>query len=190
MPHSRCAFRPNSIAEAIALANPGTTVRPAIPSDEPFLRALLHDLRAAEFIAVGLSGTMLATILDLQFRAQQAGYRQSFPQAEYLIIEHAGAPVGRLAVALETQAGGRTLHILDIALLAAARRRGVGADVIAGLERAAGEMRATRLTLSVARSNVDAFRLYRRLGFVALDGGDDRAEVDVAMAKALKVANC
>jgi ribosomal protein S18 acetylase RimI-like enzyme len=172
----------DSIAGLIVSARLATTVRPVRATDEPFLRALLADDRAAEFVGMGLTATMVALMLDQQFRAQQAGYRQNVPEADYLVIEYAGAPVGRLTLAVLAGESGRTLHILDLAVLTAARRRGIGSAVIASLAGAALAVGAMRLALSVMVTNTDARRLYERLGFIATND----AGLAITMVKQLR----
>ncbi|NVO13402.1 MAG: GNAT family N-acetyltransferase [Rhodoplanes sp.] len=182
---------PDTIVGRLVPSDPATVVRPLAPADEQFCRALFHEDRAARFASLGASGHLLATMLDQQFRAQQTGYGRSFPHAEHLLIEHVGAAVGRLIVAVEraalpmaatdetlpegstslARAGDRTVHLVDIVLAAAARGHGIGTDVINSLLRAAAGMGATRLTLAVLQTNDGARRLYERLGFVATTGG-------------------
>jgi ribosomal protein S18 acetylase RimI-like enzyme len=160
-----------TLAGLIVPANPTTTVRAVTFADESFLRALFADERGAEFRSMGLSEAMVAVMLDQQFRAQRAGYRQTSPQAEYLLIEHAAAPVGRLTVVALAHGSGSALHILDVAVLTVARRRGIGTDVLTSLERAARKIGTAQLALSVLHTNEHAIRLYDRLGFVATERG-------------------
>jgi ribosomal protein S18 acetylase RimI-like enzyme len=179
--------RPNTIAAHMIFSDPATAIRPHDPADDAFHRFLFHDTRGPEFASLGLSDQMLATLLDQQFRAQQFGYAQTFPDAEHLVIEHAGTAVGRLTVAVvaSTAAGeqaspaiiedartaDRTLHLVDIAILSASRGRGIGTDALECLERAAQAIGARRIALSVLQSNDRARSLYERLGFVATAGG-------------------
>jgi ribosomal protein S18 acetylase RimI-like enzyme len=180
-------FRMDSIAGHMIPSDPATAIRPHDPADEAFERLLFHDSRAPQFGPLGLSDQMLATLLDQQFRAQRFGYAQSFPDAEHLIIAHGGAAVGRLIVALATStavcdqtstataAGAHTadrvVHLVDIAILSAARGCGIGTDVLQCLGRAAQAIGARSIALSVLQSNDRARRLYERLGFSAIAGG-------------------
>jgi ribosomal protein S18 acetylase RimI-like enzyme len=179
--------RLDSIAEHMVFSDPATAIRPHDPADDAFHRLLFHDVRGPDFASLGLSDQMLATLLDQQFRAQQFGYAQTFPDAEHLVIEHAGAAVGRLTVAVvasppageqtspaiveHVRKADRTLHLVDIAILSAARGRGIGTDALECLERAAQAIGARRIALSVLQSNDRARSLYERLGFVATAGG-------------------
>jgi ribosomal protein S18 acetylase RimI-like enzyme len=169
-----------AVASRIVAADSGLAIRRATPDDASFLRTLFHDANAAGLVGIGLSGAMLELVVDQQFRAQQAGYRNAYPEAAYLLIEQAGASVGRLTLSLDTPASDRTLRLVDIAVSAAARGQGIGTQVIWGLAGAARESGATRLTLSVMSTNTRALGLYQRLGFVARDVG-----LHIEMVKAL-----
>lgn len=151
-----------------SLADPATRLRVCTPEDDGFCRVLFHEQRQAQFAPLGLSDALLSVLLDQQYRAQQAGYARDYPKAEILMIENRRARVGRLVLALD----GDTLHLVDIAIVAAARRRGIGSVVIGGLLHAAPAMGAARCSLSVLASNLLARQLYERLGFVGKPGGD------------------
>jgi ribosomal protein S18 acetylase RimI-like enzyme len=144
-------------------------VRPAQAADDAFLRELYaatrDDLRAA-----GADPAMLALLIDMQWRAQCAGYRQAYPMADSLIVEAAGTPLGRLLVDCSVP----QWHIVDIALLPHARGQGHGAALLRALQERAVEAGAA-LGLSVRRDNPRARRLYAALGFAAA-GGDALSE--------------
>lgn len=138
------------------------TVRPAVPADGAFLRALFFAVKSEDFAGLALPPPMLEMMLDQQHRAQAVGYAQMFPNAESSIIERDGVPVGRMMVA---PISPTHLHLVDIALLAEARGKGTGAAVLEALMNAARDGGYERLTLSVAVINGAAARLYSRLGF-------------------------
>lgn len=106
-------------------------------------------------------------MLEQQYRAQTAGHAARFPAATTLIILSQDQPVGRLVLA----SGDRRWRVVDIVLLPAARRKGIGTDILEAVARLAREAGASELTLSVLSTNVAARRLYARLGFT--DGGDE-----------------
>lgn len=147
--------------------------RPAGEGDEAFLRRLYagtrEDLRAA-----APDPAVLDLLLDMQWRAQGAGYRQAWPAADSLIVECAGTPLGRLLV----DRGAHAWRIVDIALLPEARGQGHGSALLRALGQCARQAGAV-LTLSVRRDNPRARKLYAALGFVA-GGGDAMAEQMVA----------
>lgn len=99
-------------------------------------------------------------LIAMQWRAQVLGYRQSYPHAFYLVLEHDGAPVGRLVLDQD----GDALRLVDIAILPGERGRGAGSAALRGLQALAGARRL-HLALGVSKSNTAARRLYRRLGF-------------------------
>jgi ribosomal-protein-alanine N-acetyltransferase len=57
------------------------------------------------------------------------------------------------------------LHINNLAVRPALRRRGLAAQLLAFVLRTAGQKGARRVTLEVRRSNEAALRLYERFGF-------------------------
>lgn len=135
-------------------------LRPALPADEGFLKVLYASTR--DDLRLAAEPLLMDTLLDMQWRAQRAGYRASFPGADDTIIESRGVPLGRLLVDRST----RPWRIVDIALLPAARGLGHGAAVLGALqERAAAQGAA--LALTVRRDNPCARRLYLAHGFVA-----------------------
>ena len=60
-------------------------------------------------------------------------------------------------------------HVLDLAVAATERRRGVGTVLLQALLERLGERGAVGVTLEVRRSNAAALAMYRRLGF-AVEG--------------------
>lgn len=139
----------------------------ATPEDQPFLRALYRTTREAELAGAPWTETQKAAFCDMQFNAQTAGYRQSFPGADYLVIRApGGAQAGRLIKARLRDA----LLLVDIALLPAYRRQGWGGQLIGALQREAAAA-GLPLKLTVEKHN-PALALYRRLGF-AVTGEDE-----------------
>ena len=95
-----------------------------------------------------------------QFRGQNTSYRANYPDARFEIVEHDGAPVGRIVTARTPDA----VLIVDIALIAAFRRRGIGASLVNDvLDDARGGGLPVRLIVSA--NNAPALRFYLRLGF-------------------------
>lgn len=145
-------------------------LRPALPGDEDFVKALYASTR--DDLLAAAAPPLLDLLIDMQWRARRAGYARSFPAAEDAIIEAGGVPVGRLLVDRSL----RPWRIVDIALLPAARGRGHGTAAIRSLQRSAAAAR-TALALSVRRDNPDARRLYLALGFVPRTGDDTDEEL-------------
>ncbi|WP_088285695.1 GNAT family N-acetyltransferase [Ideonella sp. A 288] len=138
-----------------------TTLRPAAPADRSFLLAAYAHSRADVLAMADWDAATFASFMQLQFDAQERGYRSRFPASVCSVIECGGQPIGRLWV----DHGAEAIHLLDITVLASHRRRGLGTECLLRLmdqARAAG----LPLSLQVLHAN-PARRLYARLGFVA-----------------------
>jgi ribosomal protein S18 acetylase RimI-like enzyme len=144
------------------------SLRSERPGDEPFLREVYGSTRQEELEASGLPVEMRAAFLDLQFKAQQQGYRSAFPQAEFHVILLDNQPVGRLAV---HRAAGE-LRLIDIALLPEHRNQGIGTTLIQKLSTEAAAA-GQPLRLSVVKGQ-RAVHLYQRLGFAKTGESDWR----------------
>lgn len=153
-------------------------LRQAGPDDESFLADLFAATRADLLGPVALPHDRLASLLAIQWRAQRAGYAQTHPAAVDSVIEIGRERIGRVLVE------GRTaeVHLVDIALLPERTGEGIGSAVIDDLREQA-RSRDCALVLSVARDNVRAVALYRRLGFVE-DGGRTTSQTHLAMRHA------
>ncbi len=134
------------------------TLRPADANDEAFLYRLYASSRSEELAAWGWDSARQEAFLNLQFRAQQAHYRE-YPNTDHQIILCGEHPIGRLLVSgLEDE-----FRLVDIALLPEHRNAGIGEALIRELlERARRSGKAVRL--HVEKTN-RAQRLYQRLGF-------------------------
>lgn len=164
------------LAAQFVLRDPLTRLRPAEAADQPFIRHLFKTVRAEDFAGAGLPQAALDTLLELQYRAQAAGYAARFPDAAVLIVLREEEPIGRLILA----ARDSRWRIVDIVLLPTARGRGIGTDIFEAIARAAHEAGACELTLSVLSTNVGARRLYARLGFC-----EDNSEPYIEMTRHL-----
>ena len=134
-------------------------LRDAQPNDLPFLFSLYCDVRAPELAAWGWPAVQQDAFLRMQFEAQRQSYLSAYPESIHHIVSAAGVPMGRRLIA-RTPDG---IHLVDIALLAAYRNRGIGVRLIGELldECIRNEY---ALNLHVLRGN-PAIGLYRRLGF-------------------------
>lgn len=134
--------------------------------DMPFVAALYASTRADEFAAIGWPPATLQAFLAQQHDAQHRHFRSAYRDADWLIVERGGEPVGRLYV----DDGETDLRLLDISLLPPCRGAGLGSALIADLISHAGGS-GKPVSLQVAKSNPAARRLYLRLGFHPV--GDD-----------------
>ena len=98
--------------------------------------------------------------LRMQFDAQDAWYRESYPGATFDVILVDGEPAGRLYV----HRGASEIRIMDIALLPEHRGAGIGTQLLRDLLEE-GSQTGKRVSIHVEKHN-PALRVYARLGFV------------------------
>lgn len=135
------------------------SLRPAEGSDEGLLLRIFAESHCAGFELLALEPAALEGLVRMQYQARQGQYRLQPAAAEYLICPD-GLPVGSCWLSDSAE----QLRVLDIAVLAAHRRRGIARSVLGELgARAAAAGKPVRL--SVWHENVPALALYRDLGF-------------------------
>ncbi len=147
-------------------------LRDAQAGDLPFLFDLYCDVRGPEVSAWGWPAAQRDAFLRMQFEARRRGYEAAFPDAAHHIVLSGGQAIGRRLAART----GQGMHLVDIALLASHRNRGIGARLIRELMdgcRASG----SALHLQVLRGN-PAHRLYQRMGFI--ETGADAMYIQMA----------
>ena len=134
-------------------------LRPARPEDRELLFTVYARTRDEELAVVPWTSAQKEAFLRQQFEAQDAHYRQHYEGAAFLVIEVSGEAVGRLYVARWP----REIRVMDIALLPAYRRRGLGTAILGDLL-AEGQATSRVVSIHVERHN-PALGLYERLGF-------------------------
>ncbi|SCW45386.1 GNAT family N-acetyltransferase [Ancylobacter rudongensis] len=147
------------IAGEEGLTRHGLSLRLETPEDAPFLAALFASVRGPEFEGNGWPDAVRSAFLADQFRFQVAHYARFYADADFLIVQRQGFPIGRLYL----HRGPGDHRIVDISLLPELRNQGIGGAL---LDMACAE--ASRLgrvvSLHVEKNN-PAQRLYRRKGF-------------------------
>lgn len=143
-----------------AAAALGISYRPLTEADLPFIAGVYASTRADELALTEWPDEMKLQFLEHQFNAQSTDYARNYPDAERLVIEHEGEDVGRLYIDEESA----ILNLIDIALLPAARGKGLGGAILADIIDSAQEAGKT-VQIYVEKFN-PARRLYDRLGFV------------------------
>jgi GNAT superfamily N-acetyltransferase len=140
-----------------------TTLRPARPEDREHLLAVYASTRAEELAPVPWTEEQKSAFVKMQFDAQDAHYREHYQGATYEVIEVDGVPAGRLYLHRKP----KEIRLVDIALLAPFRGKGIGTRLLAELI-AEAKKRGVPLTIHVELFN-PARRLYERLGFTPVE---------------------
>jgi ribosomal protein S18 acetylase RimI-like enzyme len=134
-------------------------LREACGDDLTFLFKLYCDVRGEEVSAWGWAEAQRDAFLRMQFEAQRRSYLAAYPESNSQIICCDNAAIGRMLVACTPN----VMHLVDIALVAAYRNRGIGTRLIQQLMDDCARNNSA-LHLQVLQ-NSPALRLYRRLGF-------------------------
>jgi len=141
----------------------GVELRPRRDDDRPFLERLYASTRADEMTLLDWPAQEKAAFLAMQFEAQTQHYDEHYADAEFLVVERDGLPIGRLYL----QRREDEIRVVDIALLPEARRGGIGGRLLKRVLDEADETgRVVRI--HVERNN-PAMVLYQRLGFRKID---------------------
>jgi len=142
------------------------TLRQAGPEDRDFLCRVYAGTRERELAMLNWGEAEKQAFVQMQFDAQDRFYHEEFSGAEFSVIQCEGRPVGRLYVLQATH----EIRIIDIALLADDRKRGIGTYLLDQILKKADSL-GLLVTIHVERLN-PALCLYRRLGFRDRDSGD------------------
>jgi len=147
------------------------SLRPFRADDQEFLYQLYASTRLHEIAGFGWPAAQQEMFLRMQFNAQYRSYQAAYGQAEHQIVEQDGKPVGRIMVLWEKDFA----LLVDIALLAEYRGRGVGSELLGELVQKCTRM-GVPLRLQVLKTN-PALRLYQRLGFATT--GEDQMYIQM-----------
>jgi GNAT superfamily N-acetyltransferase len=147
------------VVDGLSGASSGVRLRPATAEDRPFLFAVFRTTRDDELALTDWTEPEKDAFLDAQFRAQDAHYREAYPDGRFLVVCHDREPIGRLSLARLAD----EVRVVDIALLPAWRGRGIGSTLLAGVL-AEADAAGVAVRLHVEPWN-PVKRLYARLGF-------------------------
>lgn len=139
-------------------------LRPVKALDQDLLLRIYASTRADEMAVVPWTDEQKHEFVTMQFRAQRADYESRFPDSEHSIIVADGRDVGRVWIDRRSD----EIRLLDIAILAEHRNRGLGQVMLERLQ-AEAEAAGSALRHSVYNTNDDALRLYERMGFVVVE---------------------
>jgi ribosomal protein S18 acetylase RimI-like enzyme len=143
------------------------TLRPALPSDEGFLRDLIVDTVAGELGASAWPEPMRSHLLGVQYTARRHSSRVDFPEATSQVIQANGGDAGWVLV----NAMRHETRLIEIMVAPELRGKGIGTAVIREL--LANAFQAGKpMRLSVNVTNSGAIQLYERLGFRRIDGNE------------------
>lgn len=128
--------------------------------DNNFLYSLYTSTREVELSMTNLSEVEKKKFLKSQFELKERDYKSKFENGNFLIIYKKKNPIGRVVFNID-----KTLHIVDIALIKKERSKGYGNLIFKDFFNYAKELQKYT-TLSVAKDNFLAMKLYQRLGFI------------------------
>jgi len=134
-------------------------LRPITPDDREFLLAVYASTRLEELAVTDWSDEQKRVFLAAQFAAQHEYYSTYYDGATFMVILLDGERTGRLYV----QRTPEVIRLMDIALIAEFRGRGIGSTLVRELL-AEGEAKGIPVVIHVEMNN-PALRLYERLGF-------------------------
>jgi len=137
--------------------------RPLASEDYGFTEALYLSTRAEELALSGWPEAQRRQFLMQQHRAQHLHYQRHYPDAEWLVVERTGTPVGRLYI----EEWRDQFRIIDISLMPAARGGGIGTAILRDTLDWA-KARAKSASIHVEKGN-PARALYERLGFTLVE---------------------
>ena len=145
-------------------------LRPVTAADDTFLLCVYADTRADELALTTWDQPSREAFVQMQYRAQATHYAAYWPDADHSVIQanvdDVLHDVGRLWLHRRADA----IHILDIAMLAQWRGRGIGKCCLQGLMTEA-DATGRGVTIHVESGN-RARHLYDRLGFLPVGEPD------------------
>jgi ribosomal protein S18 acetylase RimI-like enzyme len=137
----------------------GLGIRPIEHADLSFLQSLYALTREDEIAATGWSEAKRRDFLLRQFELQHAYYQAHHTDADFLLIERGGHPIGRLY----WKARGKNASLIDVSLLPEARGHGIGTALLACIT-ADADGAGLSIELHVEPDN-PVIHLYQRFGF-------------------------
>jgi ribosomal protein S18 acetylase RimI-like enzyme len=151
------------------------------PEDERLLFALYAEDQRAQFVPSGLAEELVRSLIQMQYRGRSMTYAARYPASENsILIADDGSPVGRLLLDRGSLRLPDCWRIVDIAILATHRGKGLGTRVLKECQRLCAAAGAS-LELQVTPWN-PARRLYERLGFQVVS--EDATAVEMGWSPA------
>ena len=142
------------------------SLRTATPDDYEFLLKVYESSRELELSLVNWSAEQRDAFVRHQANAQLDYYQKEFPEAQHDVILLKEKTVGRIYVLrLETK-----ICILDITILTAFRRRGIGTSLIKDLQKEAAQAEKS-VQIYVETFNPSQ-KLFQNLGFTVISSDE------------------
>lgn len=151
-----------------ALTARGISLRPAGDADLAYLGELYASIRAGDVAHAPWPQAAKRVFLRDQFHQQHRHYLTYYGDADFLLIECDGTPIGRYYL----QRAHPDYVIVDISLDAGARAHGVASALIEATQ-ANARLHGCGVVLDIGHQNLAARRLYERHGFVPAAGEPD-----------------
>ncbi|KPM48821.1 GNAT family N-acetyltransferase [Jiulongibacter sediminis] len=128
--------------------------------DLPTLRQIYKESRQEELdLLTTWTERQIEEFVDHQFSAQHKYYIENYQGSKFWLIQKEGHPIGRLYL----KEYENEFRIIDIALLIAWRRKGIGKRILEKILSSAAE-KGKIVSIHVEKNN-PALELYKRLGF-------------------------
>ena len=157
-------FRDGAVRDDRAMTSDDVQVRPAVAADHPAVQALAGELTAGVppwRPADGVAAAAASWVADACRAADD----------DHLLLVACGPDGGVLGFAGASTrrhfSGEREVYLGELAVAPAARRRGVAARLVAGVEAWTRSRGLSRVTLDTGAANHPARELYERLGYAA-----------------------
>lgn len=135
------------------------SARLATAADADAMAKLFNSSRS-HFYQLGLPSAAVDLLLQQQYQLQQTSYYTHFPHACDYIFSHQGQVIGKLTLAISSQA----MHIVDLIFFPEQQGQGFGSAVLTALKQLAVTQHIP-IHLSVDNQNVRAKALYLKHGF-------------------------
>lgn len=136
-------------------------------ADRPFLLRLYGSTREdIHLYGFNMSESEKASLIAMQFEAQDLHYKKYYSNADFLIIQESNEDVGRLYI----EEWPKEIRIIDITIAPEHRGRGLGKQIMASIIKKA-KKKGLQVSIHVAKNN-RALNLYNRLGFEKTGGTD------------------
>jgi ribosomal protein S18 acetylase RimI-like enzyme len=165
-------------------AREGYALRRARARDRSFQRALFATARPDAALIARWPPVQRDAFLDQQFALQDIHYRRVYAAADFLLVTHGGAPIGRLIV----HKGRREWRVVDIGFVPERRGQGLGTALLRCVQDSCAAAGAATLNLQVEFGN-RARGLYDRLGFVQTGDTGSHIEMVWQTGRQLKTAS-